>query len=344
MTRDPATAAASRQPPTMRDVAAHAGVSPMTVSRTLRDEPSVDRVLRERVLAAVEELGYRRNDWARGLRGGGATGLLGLVITNLGNPFYSQLATGVEAVAAEAGLQLLVGTSADDVARERGLVAGLVSRRVEGLVVVPAGTDQGHLAGSSLHGVPVVLATSPASGLAADAVVVDDFGGAREASRRLFLEGHRRIAFLGLSHETWTGQERRRGFTAGLAECGLEVDPELVVTTPAGDHDADTTLWRLMSAPRPPTAVFAANHRGTLAACRWVRSTGERLRIIGFDDIATAPLFAMPVSLVGYSPAELGRRAAELLLERVRGDVDDEPRRVVVATQLSHHGHVDVPA
>lgn len=322
----------------MRDVALRAGVSPMTVSRTLRDEPTVDPALRERVLAAVEELGYRRNDWARGLRRGSATGLLGLVITNLANPFYAQLATGVEEVAAEAGLQLVVGTSADDLERERDLVAGLASRRVEGLVVVPAGTDHRHLEASRLHDLPVVLATSPAGELAADAVVVDDFGGAREASRRLLLEGYHRIAFLGLSHQTWTGQERLRGFLAGHAEFGIAHDPELLVELSANDIDADSTLWRLM-ATQQPSAVFAANNRNTLTACRWVRATGNPLRIVGFDDIATAPLFSMPVSLVSYAPAEIGRRAASLLVERIRGATEEEPRTAVIATSLVHYPH-----
>ncbi|WP_198671395.1 LacI family DNA-binding transcriptional regulator [Desertihabitans aurantiacus] len=326
------------QPPTMRDVAAHAGVSPMTVSRTLRDEPTVDPALRARVLAAVDALGYRRNDWARGLRAGSATGLLGLVVTNLGNPFYSQLATGVEEVAAEHGLQVLLGTSGEDGSRERAVVDGLASRRVEGLVVVPAGDDQEHLSRARLHDLPVVLATSRGSSPEVDSVVVDDFGGAREASRQLVLEGHRRTAFLGLPHPSWPGAERRRGFLAGQTECGVEVAEELLVDLPAETAAADARMWRLMAAPDPPTAVLAANNRNTLAACRWVAAAGVPLRVVGFDDIATAPLLAMPVSLVSYAPAEVGRRAAALLLQRLRSREELPPQHEVVATHLVHHG------
>ena len=313
----------------------------MTVSRTLRGEPTVDEQLRRRVLDAVDELGYRRNDWARGLRSGSSTGLLGLVITNLGNPFYSQLATGVEEVAAGAGLQLVLGTSADDPERERALVSGLAARRVEGLIVVPTGIDHGHLQSAHLHDLPVVVATSPAREAEVDAVTVDDFGGAREAARRLLLEGHRRVAFLGLSHETWTGHERLRGFLAGHQEFGIDPGQELIIDLSAEDAAADAQLWRLMAGSQPPTAVFAANNRNTVTACRWVQNSGDRLRIIGFDDIATAPLFSMPLSLVSYSPAEIGRRAAELLMERIRGEVADRPRRVVVATSLTQYGVPD---
>lgn len=343
------------QAPTMRDVAERAGVSPMTVSRTLREHPKVDPDLRQRVLAAVAELGYRRNDLAAGLRARGQTGLVGLVITNLGNPFYSQLASGVEASVAEHGLQLLLGSSGDDSAAEQAVVDGLISRRVQGLVVVPGATPGEYLAQARTLGAPVVLATARSTtgedtlptdvqsgkgsrkpGAILDSVVVDDFGGAREASRRLTLEGHERIAFLGLAHPSWPGSERRRGFLAGLDECGTAVDPALLIEVPAHPDAADVALWRLMSAPHPPTAIFAANNRNTLAACRWVAQTGQPLRIVGFDDIATAPLLAMPVSLITYSPVELGRRAGNLLMRRIHGDASP-PHTEVMATHVVHH-------
>lgn len=317
----------------------------MTVSRTLREDPKVGPELRDRVLQAVQQLGYRRNDWARGLRNGRSSGLLGLAITHLGNPFYSQLAVGVEEVAAEHLLQLILGSTGDSLDRERALVEDLAARRVEGMVVVPTGEDQEHLDASRLHDMPVVLATCPPSRAGIDCVLVDDFGGAREASRRLHLEGHREVVFLGLPHPSWTGDERLRGFLAGRRELGVRTDPGDVVPLPLDDDGADAAMWALMSQPRPPTAVFAANNRNTLAACRFVRSTGRPLRVVGFDDISTASLFTMPVSLVSYSPAEVGRRAARMLVERIRPadawPVPAEGRRVTVATSLRTYGQVD---
>lgn len=320
----------------MRDVAQHARVSPMTVSRTLRGEGSVRPELATRVFEAVEELGYRHNDWARGLKSGSSSGLVGLVVTNLSNPFYAELATGVDRVVSSQSLQLLFGSSGDDGGGERRAADGLAARRVEGLVVVPTADDDEFLA-QLCRQLPVVTVTSRLAEAKADSVTVDDFGGARDASRRLVLEGHEHIALLGLPHASRTGEERERGFLAGQEECGRPRDRARIVTLSADDADADRQMWRLMSSPDAPTAVFAANNRNTIAACRWVAASGDPLRIIGFDAIRTAGLFRMPISLVEYSAEELGERAGELLLQRIRGGLEEPPRHEAIATQLAHY-------
>lgn len=319
----------------MRDVAARAGVSPMTVSRTLRGDERVAPERRERVLAAVAALSYRTNDVARSLRAGRAAGLVGLAVTNLANPFYSQFALGVESEAALSGYRVLLGNTSEDVERERRLVEDLASRRVEGLVVVPASARHEHLDPAGLQGMPVVVATSPALGPSVDAVVLDDEGGTRAALGTLLDEGHRRIGFVGLPQALWTGRERLRGYRAAHAERGLDVDPALVrAVDPVTSEDA--VVAELMATVDPPTAVFAANGTGTVAVCRWVRRHRRDLRVAGFDDVATADLFALPLTLVTYSPQELGRQAARLLLDRVtaRVDADAPARTVVVPTGL----------
>lgn len=167
----------------MADVAKHAGVAPMTVSRALHDDPRVSLSTRVRVLASVAALGYRRNEVARSFRPGRSSDLLGLVVTHLANPFYAQLALGVESLAAEHGMTMLLGNTAEDPGREKKLVDSLVSRRVSGIIVVPAGSDHGHLRPSGLDGMPVVLAARPPSGADLDCVLVDDFGGDTGADR-----------------------------------------------------------------------------------------------------------------------------------------------------------------
>lgn len=319
----------------MRDVAAHAGVSPMTVSRTLRGDDRVSADRRDRVLEAVRALSYRTNDAARSLRAGRAAGLIGLAVTNLANPFYSQFALGVESEAALSGYRVLLGNTSEDVDLERRLVEDLASRRVEGLVVVPASARHDHLDPARLHGMPVVVATSPALGPAVDAVVLDDEGGARAAIGALLDEGHRRIGFVGLPQSLWTGRERLRGYRAAHDERRVPLDPALVrAVDPVTGPEA--VVAELMAAVDPPTAVFAANGTATVAVCRWVRASGRPLRVAGFDDVATADLFALPMTLVTYSPQELGRQAARLLLDRVTGGVQESepPRTVVVPTGL----------
>src|SRR5699024_10069240 len=151
-----------------------------------------------------------------------------------------------------------------------------------GLVVVPTAGDDEFLA-QLCRQLPVVTVTSRLTEAQAASVTVDDSGGACDASRRLVREGHERIALLGLPHGSRTGEERERGFLAGQEECKRPRDRAQIVTLSVDDAEADRQMWRLMSGPDAPTAVFAANNRNTIAACRWVAASGEPLRIIGFD-------------------------------------------------------------
>lgn len=314
----------------------------MTVSRTLRGDARVTEERRSRVLAAVAELGYRRNDIARSFSGRSSSGVIGLAITNLGNPFYSELALGVQQVAADHGLQMMIGSTEEALDKERALVDDFASRRVDGLIVVPSSREEHHhLDPAGLLNVPVVLAAAPPEGLALDSVLLDDFGGAREAARRLCIEGHRRIGFLGLPGTLWTGAERLRGYRAAHEELGHPVDERLIRDITPTDAAADRAVIELMALEEPPTAIFAANNRHTLAACRYVHQTGHSLRIVGFDDIPAAELFSVPLSVVSYSATELGSRAAELLVSRLRGTQESaraEPERITLPTSLKHYG------
>lgn len=326
-------------PTTIRDVAALAGVSPMTVSRVMRGDAKVSADTRERVQEAARELGYRRNELARNLRVGGSTGLLGLVVTNLGNPFYSRLALGVEAIAAAQSLRVVLGNTGEDPRSEREMIADLVGRQVDGVIVVPAGSDHSHLTPEALGGVPVVLAARPPIGITADCVLVDDFGGARAATARLIAAGHQRIAFLGNPPAVYTGAERFRGFCVALEESGLPLDDRLVRRGQRETAEAQAAAAELLALDRPPTAFFCANNRNTLGALRAIHlRTGAfdgGPAVAGFDDFELSDL--LPVTVVGYDADEIGRRAAQLLMDRLgRGEVDRDipPRRVVIPTEV----------
>lgn len=328
-----------RQRPTIRDVAAVAGVSPMTVSRALHDDPRVAATTRERVLAAAAELGYRRNELARNLRLGRNSGLVGLVVTNLANPFYSQLALGVESVAGERALKVVLGNTAEDPQRERRLIEELVSRRVDGVIVVPAGGDHSHLERRHV-GAPVVLAARPPANLEADCVLVDDFGGARDATARLLATGARRLGFLGLPASVWTTSERLRGFSAALEEAGVELDERFVRRHRGTIDSAEEAARELLSMPDPPDGLFCANSRTTMGAFRAVSIAGSTMALAGFDDFELADMLGIPLILVAYDPGELGRQAARLLEERMTagGDAELPPRRIVVPTTVVEYG------
>lgn len=335
--------AGDRSRPTMRDVAALAGVSPMTVSRTLLGDRRVSPPTRQRVLDAVSDLGYRRNELARSLRLGRTSGLIGLVVTNLANPFYSQLAIGVESAAGEHGQKVVLGNTAENVERERRLVEELASRRVDGMIVVPAGGDHSHLSPRKVGNAPVVLAARPPSRLDADCVLVDDFGGAHEATARLIRAGARRVGYLGLPASVWTSSERYRGFSVALEDAGLPHEDRYARRHHGTIASAEQAAAELLAQADPPDALFCANSRTTIGAYRAMRAAGAQVALAGFDDFELADLLGVPLILVAYDPRELGEQAARLLLDRMghtEADRSVPPRRVVIPTSVIEYGGV----
>lgn len=305
------------QPLTMREVAARLGVSTMTVSRAIRGDAGIAEPTRRRVLAAVEALGYRRNDLARQLRSGQAHKLIGLIVTNLANPFYSQVAVGAEHVASAGGVGVLVASTNGDVDRERELVLDMAARRLAGLIVVPASNEHEHFDPQALDGTPVVLAATPPQGIDVDCVLVDDFGGTYDACRRLIRAGHTRIGFLGLPASTWTGSERYRGYAAAMDDARLEID-ERYVSRHRGDIKlAEAATRQLLELPDPPTAIITANNRNTIGALRTLTRSDATVALAGFDDIEIADLLQLPLSVVAYDAAAVGREAARLLIEQI---------------------------
>lgn len=300
--------------PTLGDVARHIGVSPMSVSRALRDEPGISAATKAKVLRAVEDLGYRRNTFARSLKLGTSTGLVGFVVTNLANPFYSRMAVGVEETLAPAGLRVLLGNTGGDPTRERQLVEELLERRVDGIVLVPAGTSHQQLRPAQTLDTPVIFAARPPVSIDADCVLVDDFGGAFRATTRLIEQGHSRIGFVGHPPTVYTGAERFRGFTAAMVAAGLKVTRSLIARNTTDARSAEEACRRIMANAKPPTAFFAANNRNSLGILKATNSTSVALA--GFDDLEYRDLLDRDLTLVTYSPDEIGRRAGELLLRR----------------------------
>lgn len=322
-------------PATIREVALLAGVSPMTVSRALRGNASVTPANRERVEAAVKALAYRPNVMARSLRQGRRTGTVGLVVTNLANPFYARLALGIEAELSTGERRVMITNTGGDVAREQAAVRDLTDRRVDGLILVPAGHSQAYLTDELPASVPVVTVGRPPTGIDADCVLVDDVGGAHAATRALLAAGHRRIGFLGNPPSVYTGSERYRGFCAALDEAGLAPDETYVRRAQQDLTSAERAAAELLALPEPPTAILCTNNRNTIGAYRALRRHGVSATIAGFDDFELADVLSVPVTIVAYDADELGRQAARLLTERIdRTVADTPPRRVVVPTTI----------
>ncbi|WP_425570291.1 LacI family DNA-binding transcriptional regulator [Nonomuraea rosea] len=323
--------------PTMKDVASAAGVALKTVSRVVNGEPGVHPATAERVRAAIDRLGYSRNESARVLRRG-TTATIGLVIEDVADPFYSGLSRAVEDVVIEHGCLLLSGSSGEEPGRERELVETFCARRVDGLIMVPAGDDHTYLRPELETGTPVVFADRPpGAGLDVDTVLADNVGGAAQAVRHLLGHGHRRIAFLGDDPAIFTAAERLQGYQEALG--GL-FDERLVVMRSPAPESVRADLARLFDSDDPPTALFTGNGRYTVTVLRAL--AGRRPALVGFDDFELADLLDPGVSVVAQDPAWMGRVAAELLFRRLRGDAGP-PEHIQLPVRLIARGSGELP-
>lgn len=320
----------------MSDVARLAGVSIKTVSRVVNAEPGVHAETAERVLAAIERLGFRRNIGALNLRRGSSTGTIGLVLEDVANPFYSGITRAAEEVARRHGRQVLTGSSDEDPDRERELSLEFCARRVDGLIVIPAGTRHGYLVPEIASGTPVVFVDRPAGDVVADTVLVDNVAGAAAAVTHLAHHGHRRIAFLGDAPSIFTATERLSGFREGCARAGLPFDERMVAMGPHTPATVAAALDRTGA-----TAVITGNNRITVLTLRVLAGSTNKPALVGFDDFELADLLDPPVTVVSLDPAELGKAAAELLFARLDGD-REPPRRIVLPVRLTPRGSGEV--
>ncbi|MDR3035225.1 MAG: LacI family transcriptional regulator [Kitasatospora sp.] len=339
MTSSPASSTRGARP-TMKDVAAAAGVGLKTVSRVVNGESGVTPEMAARVQAAIEALGFRRNDSARLLRTG-RTASVALLLEDISDPFSSALSRAVEQVAAAEGCLLFTGSSAEVPERERELALAFCARRVDGLIVVPAGDDHRYLLPEIESGTPVVFLDRPGSGIDADAVLSDNAGGAQAGTAHLIAHGHRRIGFIGDLPSIHTAAERARGYRAAMAAAGLPVDERWVDCGPTDRTRVAAAVRRLTTGPDAVTALFTANNRVTLAALHHLPAD-RRPALVGFDDLELADLLTPGLTVVAQDPAALGALAARRLFDRLTGDTTP-PARLELPTLLIPRGSGETP-
>jgi LacI family transcriptional regulator len=287
-------------------------------------------------------MGFRRNVGALNLRRGSSTGTIGLVLEDVANPFYSGLTRAVEKIAHDHGRHVLTGSSEEDTGRERELALEFCARRVDGLIVVPAGLRHGYLLPEIASGTPVVFVDRPPGDVVADTVLLDNIEGAATAVLHLAARGHRRVAFLGDSPSIYTATERLRGFREGCVKAGIPYDERLVAMGPHTEAGVAATLRRVLGGRAPATALLTGNNRITVHVLRAIAGRRKRPALIGFDDFELADLLDPPVSVVAIDPGTLGRTAAELLFARLDGDTSP-PRRIVLPVRLVPRGSGELP-
>jgi DNA-binding LacI/PurR family transcriptional regulator len=328
---------------TIREVAEAAGVSRSTASRALSGNGYAAPDVRERVRAAAKELGYVVDATARGLKQGMSRSV-GVLVSDLRNVFYAELASGIGEEARAHGRTLVLVDLHGDSAQELEAAEALVASRVSGVIATPVSGELSRFL--SRIGVPLIEVDRRFDAVATDAVVVDNRAAARDTTARLIAAGHERIALLIDETEWTTGAERQRGYLDALAARKLRVDDSLVVQAGWDAEEAMAAARRILSRPDRPTAVFAANNVLTEGTWRAASALGlsipRDVSLAGFDDAPWMSMVEPGVSTRMQDAGALGAAAMRALLERI--DAPDAPvRTIVLPTRFRDRGSIAPP-
>ena len=328
-----ATEGAIRVPITIRDVAAAAGVSAGTVSRVLNGKESVDAELRRRVLDAVSELGYRPNGAARSLRTRAAM-VLGLVISDITNSFFTAVVRGVEDKAQQAGYSVVLANADEDLDKESRYLEVAAAEQMAGVILSPASAKRTAIGVLRDRGIPVVTIDRRLASGEVDSVTVNNHQAARDATAHLLGQGCSRIGMIAGPAQTFTGASRLAGYRAELRACGV---PELVAF---GDFRIDggyAAARSLLAAKRPPDGLLISNDLMSIGALRAIGEAGLSIpgdiAVVGFDNASWATALRPPLTVVTQPTYDIGQTAVGLLLRRVGGE-KFPPRRVVLRASL----------
>ncbi|MEW2314869.1 LacI family DNA-binding transcriptional regulator [Streptomyces bauhiniae] len=335
---------------TMADVARSAGVSVATVSHVLNGTRPVLPHTRQAVLDAVEALGYTPNSLARSLVTS-RTRSIGLAVSAISNPYFTEILQGVEAAALEAGYSLLIADPHDDPGHELKVVQLLHGRRVDGMIVAPSAEPGDLVAYLRRQAVPTVLldrVLGPAGSGddSFDQVCAENSGPMAELVTHLASLGHRRIGLVAGLPGLSTTSERITGYRQGLAAAGLDADDALVVSGSSESTGAERATAALLALPGAPTALVTANNAMTIGALRALRERGLSvpgdIALACFDDFAWADLFAPRLTAIAQPSREMGAQAVRVLLDRLAAP-DREARTVRLPCAFVHRASCGCP-
>jgi len=306
----------------MADVAREAGVSLMTVSRVINNKGDVSPTTRQRVQAVIERLGYRPSNIARGLVTK-HTGSLGLVVPDVANPFFSEVARGAEHVAYAEGYNVFLCNTEEDTQRELAVLQSLEEKRVDGVVLCSSRLEESELEEAVARHPAVVLINRRPEGDGVGAVLVDDEVGGQMATQHLLQAGHRAVGFLAGPPASRSGRERAKGYRAALTAAGLQYNPDWTRRCSPTVEGGQEAVRELLAAHLELTALFCYNDLvavGALQACADLgRVIPDDLAIVGFDDIPLAALVTPSLTTCHVPRYQLGGQAMRLLLDQIGG-------------------------
>ncbi len=322
---------------TLADVAEDAGVSRSTASLVLRNSPLVSDRTRDHVRSSMQKLGYVYNRAAASLRAQ-RSHTVGLAVTDITNPFFAELAVGIEAHLDEARYTVLLTNTAERLDKQDRLLATMQGYQIDGLLLCPArGTTLSTVDHLRKANLPFVLITRYLPGSDVDYVGADNIAGATMAIEHLLMLGHRRIAFLGGPADSSARQDRLTGYQRALATHGVPVDSTLSVTSPVTREGGRDAMRALLARPSPPTAVLCYNDvvafGAMLALDAAGQTPGEDVSIVGFDNIADSALWHPALTTVSIPPRRIGEEAVRLLLNRI-AHPDDAPQQIALSPEL----------
>lgn len=324
------------KPATIKDVALLAGVSTATVSRVLNRSARVEQSVLEKVEAAVEQLKYRRNLVARGLRTQRAD-IVSLICSDIENPFFTAICRGIEDYASKLGLSVVICNTDGNFAKELEYIDMLSSQSVSGVIISPTSSSETDVSKLVRQGVAVV-AVDRRLRHKTDAVFIDNKLGAFQATDHLIKSGAQRVACITGPRNVMTAQDRLAGYKAALAANGMPARTSLIRFADFKDEGGTRAVRELLDGPNRPDGIFVANNRMTTGALVALRELGVRIpdeiSLVGFDDLPWADLVSPSITTVRQPSYELGRAAARLLTERMQGLEDPRPREIVLEPEL----------
>ncbi len=309
---------------TMVDIARATGVSKSTVSLVLQGSPLVRAETREKVLAAIERSGYVYNRGAANLRSA-RTNIVGMVINDLANPFFAELAVGIERVFQTAGYIPFIANASENPKRQAEVLRSMREHDIAGLIICPSrGTRAADLEPFAAAGLPVVLAMRRIAGLRAASVTPDNFRGARRAVEHLISLGHRRIAFVGGYQDMIAQNDRSGGWRAAMEDAGLQMPLGSVVEGAPNRETGERAVDWMLDRAEPFTAALCFNDVVAFGVidglARRGMTAGRDFGLVGFDDVREARHTQPPLTTVAVDSAALGERAAHAVLRMVHGD------------------------
>ncbi|NLS00504.1 substrate-binding domain-containing protein [Rhizobium sp. P38BS-XIX] len=308
---------------TVIDIAQAAGVSKSTVSLVLQGSPLVNEGTRTKVNAVMRELGYVYNRGAANLRQSGAKSkIIGVVVNDLTNGFFAELAVGVDMVVQSAGFVQFLSNTSESLDRQREVIASMREHGISGLILSPSrATEASDLKPLVAAGIPVVVAVRNVPGARVSSIVSDNREGIFAGVQHLASLGHRRIAFLGGFNDTAVFDERLDGYRAAMANCGMALEESLIVPSAPSRAGGADAIGRALAIEEKPTAAVCFNDAVAFGVCDGLRTIGlepgRDFAVVGFDDVIEAKTAVPALTTISVDPQGMGRRAAQLLLKQI---------------------------